>query len=156
MRTTDKTRTYRGTELSLESPELLEYARYELSRNRQIHLRMSGTSMKPTIDEGDVVTIAAVDPTSLKSRDIILCVTSSGTVMIHRVMSLQTRENVLYAITRADQSQYHDIPVPITQVIGRAVAVQRKGRGKLIPIRRSPNLLSRLQAWLQRLFGQER
>jgi signal peptidase I len=155
MRTTDKTKTYRGTDFSLESPELLSYARYELSHNRPVHVRMTGTSMKPAIDEGDVITVAPVDATSVKPRDIILCVSSSGTVLVHRVAQLQIQDNVMYAVTRADQSQFHDAPIPLTQIIGRVVALQRKGRGKAIPVRSSSGVISRLRRWVQRVFGQD-
>jgi signal peptidase I len=155
MRTTDKTRTHRGAELSLDSPELLEYARYELSNNRQLHVRMSGTSMRPTIDDGDVITIAPVNPLSIKPRDIAVCVTSSGTLLIHRVVGLQSQENVLLAMTRADQSQYHDAPIPLTHIIGRAIAVQRKGKGKPIPIRRTSGFLARLKAFFETLTGRD-
>jgi signal peptidase I len=156
MRTYDKTKTYRRGELSLESPELLEYARHELSRSRQIHLKMSGTSMRPTIDDGDVVTVAPIEPATINSQDIVLFATHSGTALIHRVVSLQTRNGVLYALTRGDHSQHPDTPVPLTRVLGRVVALQQKGKGKIIPLRRSDNLFSRIRLMLRRLWGRSR
>lgn len=151
MRTYDKTKTFRRGELSLESPELLDYARYELSRNRTIQLRMSGSSMRPVIDEGDIVSIAPAEPTAINAQDIVLIATPSGTALIHRVLSLQNREGSLYALTRGDHSQYPDTPVPITRILGRVVALQRKGRGKIIPVRRTPGFVSRLR-WLLKRF----
>lgn len=151
MRAYDKTKTFRRGELSLESPELLEYARHELSRQRTIQLRMSGSSMRPLIDDGDVVSVAPIDPTSIHSQDVVLIATPSGTALIHRVISLQYRDGSLYALTRGDQSQYPDTPVPITRVLGRVVALQRKGKGKIIPLHRTSGWLSRLWWWLRRI-----
>lgn len=156
MRTYDKTKTYRRGDLSLESPDLLEYARYELSRNRQIQLRMSGSSMRPLIDDGDIVTIAPIEPTAVKSQDIVLISTLSGTALIHRVISLETREGGLYALTRADHSQVQDTPVPLTRIMGRVVALQRKGKGKIIPLHRTTGLLTRIRLLLRRVWGQSR
>ncbi|MBI3951226.1 MAG: signal peptidase I [Acidobacteria bacterium] len=152
MRTYDKIKTYRRGNLGLESPELLEYARYELSRNRQIQLRMSGSSMRPMIDDGDIVTVAPIDPTTINSQDIVLFTTQSGTALIHRVVSLQTREGCLSAITRGDHAQQHDTPVPLARIMGRVVALQRKGKGKIIPVRRTPGWLVRLRLLLARLW----
>lgn len=156
MRTYNETKTYRGEELSLESPGLLEYARFELSRNRQIRLRMSGSSMRPTIDDGDIVTIVPIEATAINPQDIVLIATPRGTALIHRVISLQTRGGGLYALTRGDHSQHPDTPVPLTRILGRVVSLQRKGKGKFITLRRTPTLLARIGLWLRRLWGRSR
>jgi len=156
MRTYDKTKTFRKGELSLESAELLGYVRYELSRNRQVQLRMSGSSMRPMIDDGDVVSIAPIEATTISPQDIVLFTTQSGTALIHRVISLQTRDGALYALTRGDHSQHHDTPVPVSRILGRVVALQRKGKGKIIPVRRTPRFLERIRLIVRRLLGRSR
>ncbi len=152
MRTFDKTKTYPRKELSLDSPDLLEYARCELSRSRHIHIRISGSSMRPMIDDGDIVTIAPIEADTINAQDIVLVTTQCGTALVHRVISLQAREGELYALTRGDYSRYHDTPLPLSRVLGRVVALQRKGKGKVVPVRPTPNWLSRIRAWLSQ-FG---
>lgn len=150
-----KTRTYRKEELSLEFPQLLEYVRYELSRHHHIQLKMSGSSMRPTIEDGDVVTIVPVEATTIHPQDIVLLATSSGTALIRRVLSVETRDGTLYAITQGDHAKRPDTPIPLTRIIGRVVSLQRKGRGKTIPLGSSLPLRTRLWMWLKRWWRQK-
>jgi hypothetical protein len=105
------------------------------------------------IDDGDVVTVAPIEPTSINPQDIVLILTHSGTALIHRVVSLQNREEGLYALTRADHSQVHDTPVPLTRIMGRVVALQRKGKGKIIPVRSNHGVIGWLRFQLSRIWG---
>lgn len=152
MPTYKETRAYRGERLSLDSPNLLEYARFELSRSQHIRVRMSGTTMRPTIDDGDLITIEAIDPTTIRPHDIVLYTSSSGTVVVHRVIGFETRAGCTYAIVRGDRSEYFDAPVPLTQVLGRVVTIERQATGRVISLRPVPSLRSRVVEFLKRLF----
>jgi signal peptidase I len=153
MRTYDHTRTFRRGELGLESPDVLDYARHELSQRRNVQLRMSGSSMRPGIDDGDIVTIAPFDETGIVPQDIVLISTPSKTALIHRVISMQMREGSLVALTRADHSRVADTPVPVDRILGYVVAIQPQGRSKAILVRRPSSLLSRLRLVLRRMMG---
>ena len=43
----------RGREVTLETPDFLEQARQLLSRSLPVELRMSGSSMRPAIEDGE-------------------------------------------------------------------------------------------------------
>jgi signal peptidase I len=148
MRTYDETKSYQR-ELSLESSDLLEVARYELVQNRSIQLRITGSTMRPMLDDGDVVMIAPIDPATINSQDIILITTPSGTALIHRVVAIQNMEGSIYALTRGDGSSYQDTPVPLNKVLGRVTALRRKGKGKVIPVYHSSGWFSRFRFWIR-------
>lgn len=148
MRTYDETKSYRK-ELSLESSDLLDLARCELMQSRSIQLKISGSTMRPMLDDGDIVVIEPIDPATVRAQDIVLIATSSGTALIHRVVAIQDIEGALHALTRGDGSCQHDTPVPLNKVLGRVVAMQRKGKGKMIPVYHRCGWLSRVRFWLQ-------
>ncbi|MCS6804925.1 MAG: S24 family peptidase [Acidobacteriota bacterium] len=151
MRTYDETKSYRK-ELSLESSDLLDLARCELMQSRSIQLKISGSAMRPMLDDGDIVVIDPIDPATVRVQDIVLVATASGTALIHRVVAIQEIEGALHALTRGDGSCHHDTPVPLNKVLGRVVAMQRKGKGKMIPVYHPHGWLSRVRYWLQGIF----
>lgn len=152
MPTYKETRAYRGERLGLDTPDLIEAARFELSRSRRLRLRMSGTTMRPTIEDGDTITVEAIDPTTVRPHDIVLYVSASGTVVVHRVIGFEDRAGCAYAIARGDRSEFLDAPVPLTQILGRVITVERHATGRLISLRPVPSLRSRVLGFLRRWF----
>jgi len=147
-----ETRASRGERLSFETPNLLEFARLELSRGRLIQLRISGTAMCPTIEEGDIITIEPVDPTTIRTHDIVFYASASGTAVVHRVVAVEKRGGCTYVLARADHAEVHDAPIPLSQILGRVVAIERHRTGRLISLKPRPSLASRLTHFLKRLF----
>jgi signal peptidase I len=148
-----ETHTYRSERLSLDSPTLLEYARFELSRRRSLRFRMSGTSMRPTIDDGDVVTVEPIEATAVQPQDVIFYVSASGIPLVHRVIAFEQRSGCTYVVTRADHAQVTNIPVPLAQVLGRVTTIQRHGSGRLISLTPTPSVFSRIEKFLKRIFS---
>ncbi|HXF05832.1 MAG TPA: hypothetical protein VNM72_10515 [Blastocatellia bacterium] len=147
--------TYRSERLSLDSPALLEYARFELSHRRPLRFRMSGTSMRPTIDDGDVVTVEPIDATTLQVHDVVFYVSASGVPLIHRIIAFEKRSGGTYIVTRADHAELANAPVPLAQVLGRVIAVQRHSTGRIISLKPRPSVLSRLRRWVKGLFSRK-
>lgn len=145
--------TYRSERLSLDSPALLEYARFELSRGRPLRFHMSGTSMRPTIDDGDVVTIEPIDATTVQVHDVVFYVSAGGVPLIHRIIAFEKRSGCTYVVTRADHAELANAPIPLAQVLGRVIAVQRHSTGRIISLKPRPSLLSRWRRVLKRLFS---
>ncbi len=149
-------KTYRGERLRLDLPDLLEYARWELSRKRPLRVEMSGPTMRPTIEEGDILTIEPVDVTTIRPQDIVLYATSSGTAVIQRVIALQEHAGCAYAITRGDRAEYPGVPIALHQILGRVVAIERRRSGRTISLKPRPSRLMRLLSALGRLFRRRR
>ncbi|MEW6213104.1 MAG: signal peptidase I, partial [Acidobacteriota bacterium] len=134
----------RGREVALETPDFLEQARQMLSRGIPVAMRMSGSSMRPTIEDGDMVTIKPIDENSIKPGDIILYQTRFDTAVIHRVVRIDRQSSERVVITRADSSNQPDIPVALHRVLGRVNLIERGGE----PIKMS-RPRSRFKQWLQ-------
>jgi len=85
--------------------------------------------MQPTIEDGEVITVAPVTPMAVKRGDILLYQNELG-VFAHRVVRITgsgRREDVVYLL-RGDASVSSDDPVRPAQVLGRVLTVQRAGR----------------------------
>ncbi len=147
MRTYSKPKPKQSRELSLGTPNILELARFELSRRRTFRLQVSGNSMKPHINDGDYVTVEPAHPSSIRIGDIILVASSSNTALIHRVARIEQKSGINMFITYGDASSFHDIPVPFSQCLGRVTTIEKNN--KLVDLN-SP--LNRLKARLQSLW----
>lgn len=150
MRPYDSIKAERGREVALEAPDFLGQARQLLARNIAIKLRMSGSSMRPAIDDGDVVTIEPISDGPIKSGDIVLYQSRFDTAVVHRVVRIERSSSERSVITRGDAASQNDPAVPLHRVLGRVKIVERAGaRVKMVKPRRK--LSSRLMAFLQRL-----
>ncbi len=134
----------RGREVALETPDFLEQARQMLSRGIPVSMRMSGSSMRPIIEDGDMVTIKPLDENPIKPGDIILYQTRFDTAVIHRVVRVDRAASERMVITRADSSNQPDIPVALHRVLGRVNLVERGGE----PIKMN-RPRRRFREWLQ-------
>lgn len=126
MRTYSKPKSKQSRELGLATPNILELARFELSRRRSLRLQVSGSSMKPNINDGDYVTVETAHPSSVRIGDIILIASSSNTALIHRVARIEQKGGVNIFVTHADASSFQDVPVPFSQFLGRVTSIEKK------------------------------
>jgi len=100
-----------------------------LRRGYQVQFRAAGASMQPTIEDGELITVAPVEPAAVKRGDILLYQGVRG-VIAHRVVRLRKSakgEDVRYLL-QGDASVDRDDPVRPAQVLGQVLAVQRAGR----------------------------
>ena len=106
-----------------------------LRRGAYVRFRAIGASMQPTIEDGELITVAPVAPESVKRGDILLYQSESG-VHAHRVVGrvkgtvplLEGDCPLDHYLLRGDASVSCDPPVAREQVIGLVVGVQRGGR----------------------------
>jgi len=107
-----------------------------------VRFRAGGTSMRPAIDDGDVLTVAPDDPARITAGDIILY-RQSGRPIVHRVARVTIGDNGVRAfVTRGDGKAADDAPIGADQVLGRVVAVEGA--------RRSTGAFARLVSRLRR------
>ena len=139
----------RGREVTLETPDFLEQARQLLSRSLSIELRMSGSSMSPAIEDGDVITVEPVAEDPVKQGDIVLYHSRFDTAVIHRVIRLERSSSERCIVTRGDAASHNDVPVPLHRILGRVKRVERLGeRIKMVVPKRS--FSQTVMAWLHR------
>ena len=150
MRAYDSIKAERGREVTLETPDFLEQARQLLSRSLPVELRMSGSSMRPAIEDGDVITVEPISGDPIRQGDIVLYHSRFDTAVIHRVVRIERSASERAVVTRGDAASHNDGTVPIHRVLGRVKLVERAGERikMVVPNRRLTQIAL---GWLHRL-----
>ena len=150
MRAYDGIKAERGREVTLETPDFLEQARQLLSKSIPVELRMSGGSMSPSIEDGDVVTVEPITGEPIRQGDIVLYQSRYDTAVIHRVVRLDRSSPERFILTRGDSAAQSDLPIPLHRILGRVKLVERAGeRIKVVRPRRG--FLRIAFGWLEKL-----
>ena len=140
----------RGREVTLETPDFLEQARQLLSRSLPVELRMSGSSMSPAIEDGDIITLEPVTEEPIKQGDIVLYQSRMDTAVIHRIIRMERSSSERCIVPRGDAASHNDSPVPLHRILGRVKRVERAGeRIKMVIPKRG--FSQAIFAWLHRL-----
>src|SRR5207245_9926408 len=91
----------------------------------RVRFRAVGASMQPTIEDGELISVAPVEPAAVKRGDILLYQGERG-LLAHRLVGLRKSakgEDVWY-LMRGDAAVDRDDRVRPEQVVGRGVAGQ--------------------------------
>jgi len=113
-------------EVNLERADFLDQARQQLARSIPLEIRMSGSSMRPAIEDGDLITILPVSDT-IRPGDIVLYQSRFDTAVIHRVIRIDRSSSERMVVTRGDASSQNDLPVPLHRILGVVKGVKRAG-----------------------------
>jgi signal peptidase I len=98
-----------------------------LTTGAVVRFRAEGTSMRPTILDGDVITVAAISTSDVVNGDVLLC-RHDNRVLAHRVVDIIARSSDLYFHLRGDAKSACDAPVRADAVVGRVISTCRNGR----------------------------
>lgn len=150
MRAYDSIKAERGREVTLETLDFLERARQLLSSGVAAEIKMSGSSMRPTIEDGDIITLVPLNDIPVKQGDIVLLQTRVDTAVIHRVVRIDRSSSERIIVTRGDAAQQNDVPVPAHRVLGKVKQIERAGENVRIS---KPNsgLFEKMYSMLKRL-----
>jgi signal peptidase I len=98
-----------------------------LRSGHDLKFKVTGRSMRPFINCGDVVTLRNVKPETLRYGQVIFYTDSHGTAVLHRVIARteQTDGTIMFT-TKGDGLGQADSPVQSKRVLGKAVKVKRK------------------------------
>ena len=99
-----------------------------LCRFGEVRLRVTGSSMLPSIQPGDVLTIHRCVMSSVEAGAIVLF-TRDGRLFAHRAVA---RWNT-HLVTRGDALELQDPSVRQDQLLGRVVTLTRNGRRRQPP-----------------------
>jgi len=91
-----------------------------------LKVKVTGRSMRPFINNGDLVTLRKVSPESLQCGDIIYYTGSNDFSVMHRIIS-KTRQpnNKISFTTKGDALLLKDDPISEDQVLGKAFYVEK-------------------------------
>jgi signal peptidase I len=91
----------------------------------KVNFRAPGHSMFPTILANETIRVEPIDPSTVRSGDIILYRTN-GRLIAHRVIRIKIE--ALHFIMRGDAATVCDEPVTSDQILGKVVSIERNGR----------------------------
>ena len=112
----------------------------------ELRLRVTGTSMLPSVWPGDILHIRRQDATRALPGDIVL-VRRQGRLCAHRVVEKISKQGEPYWITRGDSLPDDDPPVSGQELLGRVTCILR-GRSRPIWIDASQG-----PSWWARMVG---
>ena len=99
-----------------------------LRRGHSVRFRAKGSSMHPTIREGEAITVAPARLAGIRRGDVILYRSARG-VIAHRVAGVERGpDGAPVFVPRGDASATCDEPVGESAVLGAVVSVERGGR----------------------------
>lgn len=101
----------------------LEITGDQLKDGERLQLQVNGASMSPFLLPGDVVVVLKSAPERLARGDLVVALREHDLVT-HRLVAV---ENALWYL-KGDNLPGIDPPLPAGAILGRVVAVQRKGR----------------------------
>jgi signal peptidase I len=111
--------------------------------------------MRPTIREGEAITVAPARPAGIRRGDVILYRSARG-VIAHRVARVaQKPDGAPVFVPRGDASATCDEPVDESAVLGAVVSVERGGRAlnpaalRARALANSRAIAARLLRWLR-------
>jgi signal peptidase I len=98
-----------------------------------LRLRVTGTSMMPTILPGDLLSIGRVDLRETSPGEIVLFA-RGGRLFAHRIVNRGGGSRGPYLVTRGDRLLENDPPVFQSELLGRVTSIERAGS----PVRSRP------------------
>jgi signal peptidase I len=98
-----------------------------LTAGATVRFRAGGSSMYPTIRDGEAVTIAAVCTDDVVRGDVLLC-RHEQRMVAHRVVGVGSRGSERFFELRGDSKASCDMLVGVDAVVGRIIDVCRNGR----------------------------
>lgn len=109
----------------VESAEFEGLATELLCQGLCVRFTVTGTSMRPLLEDGEVVTLAPVNPHELKIGDLALVRRPSQSLTLHRLVR-RTEAGLL--VFKGDAINKYDEPVGTDHVIGRVIEIEKKDR----------------------------
>jgi signal peptidase I len=98
-----------------------------LESGRKVRFNPVGTSMRPFIRQGDILTVRPCSPHDLKFGDIVLFATEQKSHRVHRIVGNPRLDGNGFIVTRGDASADTDPPISPEDILGKVSAIT-KGR----------------------------
>jgi len=114
----------------------------------EVRLRVSGTSMVPSILPGDLVSIQKASLPDISAGEIVVYL-RKGRFVVHRVVDRNAAGTADHPegprlITRGDRLRQDDAPVTELELLGRVVSIERDDRKVALPAAGSNRAMVRL------------
>jgi signal peptidase I len=98
-----------------------------LTAGTTVRFRAEGSSMYPTIRDGEAITVAAIVTADVVRGDVLLC-RHDARMVAHRVVAVTTRGAERFFELQGDSKAGCDMLVGAQAIVGRITGVRRNGR----------------------------
>lgn len=92
----------------------------------EIHLRVFGTSMVPSVLPGDIISVQRAILPEISRGEIVLFA-REGRIFAHRVVGRTSDSEHAPVITRGDRLRHNDPPISSSELLGKVISIQRGG-----------------------------
>ncbi|HOB53921.1 MAG TPA: S24/S26 family peptidase [Acidobacteriota bacterium] len=121
--------------LALDSPRAGVMLAELLSRGFLVRVRVTGRSMRPALPDGAVVHLVQTAADPARFGDMVLTLNGAGRLRLHRVLfRRQAPDGGFVFRTKGDAAAALDPPASAREVLGRVVAVERRGAGGVVTV----------------------
>ncbi len=88
--------------------------------------------MRPFIRDGDFIVVSPIENSSIKTGDVVFCITTENKVIVHRVIKKykKDKDNRITTLIIGDATFSSPEMVEMQDVLGKVVDVERNGRKK--------------------------
>ena len=109
--------------ISIREPDALALVQSLLQQGIVVRIRVSGNSMRPLLQSGDLVDIAPLAGIP-RLGDILFFLRKDGTPLVHRLIWQRSQGNSkLLLLTKGDSCSAFDGFIPAEQVLGRVQCI---------------------------------
>jgi signal peptidase I len=105
--------------ISIRDEGALDLIRSLLKRGISVRIRVTGTSMRPLLNGGEIVEVTPLASHHTKIGDILFFCDHKGNPFVHRLVRTYYYNGELYLQTKGDACADCDPAVPVQQVLGR-------------------------------------
>ena len=116
----------------LKDADLLELSKDIFRKGKSARFQAQGWSMRPFIRDGDFIVVSPIKNSSIKTGDVVFYLTTENKVIVHRVIKKykKDKDNRITMLIKGDATFSSPEKVEMQNVLGKVVAVERKGRKK--------------------------
>lgn len=114
----------------MEQDTFLTVSKEILEKGKSVRFTASGWSMRPLIQNGDIVTASPIDGCRVGVGDILLCITEKNGVVAHRMIGWRRNRRRKIALIKGDACLGAPDAIPVKNILGRITSVERNGRRK--------------------------
>ncbi len=116
----------------LRDADLLGLSKDIFSQGKSIRFQASGWSMRPFIRDGDFLVVSPIENSSIKTGDVVFCITTENKVIVHRVIKKykKDKDNRITMLIKGDATFSSPEKVEMQNVLGKVVEVERNGQKK--------------------------
>lgn len=106
-----------------------------LEAGHALRFRARGSSMYPLVRDGDILEVCPVRHAVIDVGDVVLYRSPHSGIVVHRVVDMRRHDENGILLLKGDSARTTDPQVQESQVLGRVVSIERRGR-RMAPVSR--------------------